>query len=68
MLDKLSAIAARPWIYCALIIVKAAFAAQLVFGGTLVGNDDYMRIEQVSNLIEGQGWFDTSQPAALRYR
>lgn len=61
MLDKLSTIFERPWIYCALIIVKAAFVAQLVMGGTLVGNDDYMRITQVSDLIEGQAWFDTYQ-------
>lgn len=36
-----------------------------VLAGNLTGSDDMMRLAQVRGLLDGQGWFDVSQPRLI---
>lgn len=49
-------------------VVVAAIAIKgvpAVLGGDLVGSDDMMRMQQVRDLIAGQGWYDVDQARLL---
>lgn len=51
-------------IFALMALYYASHVAPL-FGGYLPGNDDMMRLQQVRDLLAGQGWFDVSQDRFL---
>ncbi len=47
------------------ILAYAGLQAGPALGGDLLGSDDMMRMQQVRDLIAGQGWYDVSQKRLL---
>ena len=49
-------------LWLALAVVLIAVRGGTVIDGQLVNNDDYMRMVQVTDWMEGAGWYGLRQP------
>jgi hypothetical protein len=53
------------WLAGGLVLFVLALKVGDIFAGTMPGNDDMMRLQQVRDLLNGQGWFNVDQSRFL---